>query len=136
MGDPTLLVFLAIAFAGMLFLSNRTRKQQRAAASFRDTLKVGDEVMTGGGLFGTIIDIDGDVITLESPSGAQTDWLRAGISKLATPPWGPARDDEASDDAAVEIGGTLEDGTLEDDVPEDDDAAVAERAEPDTTPRS
>jgi preprotein translocase subunit YajC len=90
--DP-LLIILLLGAGAMFLLSNRSRKQQRQAQEFRAHLKPGDEVMTGSGLFGTVIDVDGDVITLESPSGGQTDWLRAAISKLATPPFAPVEED-------------------------------------------
>lgn len=95
--DPTFLIILLVGAGAMFLLSNRSRKQQRQAQSFRDNLEVGDEVMTHGGLFGTVVAIDGDVISLESPSGGQTDWLRAAISKLATPPYATAAEDEAEE---------------------------------------
>lgn len=89
-----LLIIMALAVGAMFLLSSRTRKQQRQAAEFRSHLTEGDEVMTASGLFGTVVAIDGDVISLESPSGARTDWLRGAIAKLATPPYAAAADDE------------------------------------------
>lgn len=82
-----LILIAALAFALMFWMSSRSKKQQRAALSFRDSLEPGQEVMTGSGLFGTIIEVDGDRITLESdgPGGARTVWLRAAIAKLAEP---------------------------------------------------
>lgn len=114
--DP-LLIFMVLAVGAMFLLTSRTRKQQRQAGEFRQKLEIGDEVMTGSGLFGTIVDIDGDVITLESPSGGRTDWLRAAISKQATPPWAD-EDEELSED-----GEELPDGESDDDeiFLEDDD---------------
>ena len=94
--DP-LLIIMVLAVGAMFLLTSRTRKQQKQAVEFRQTLALGDEVMTGSGLFGTVVDIDGDVITLESPSGARTDWLRAAISKLASPPWAEVDEDEGDD---------------------------------------
>jgi preprotein translocase subunit YajC len=95
--DP-LLIFMVLAVGAMFLLTSRTRKQQRQAGEFRQKLEIGDEVMTGSGLFGTIVDIDGDVVSLESPSGGRTDWLRAAISKQATPPWADEDDEPAEDD--------------------------------------
>ncbi len=91
-----ILIMMVVAVGAMFFLSSRTRKQQRQAGEFRSSLEVGDQVMTGSGLFGTVVDVDGDVITLESPSGGRTDWLRGAISKLATPPY--AEDEEYAED--------------------------------------
>jgi preprotein translocase subunit YajC len=92
-----MLIILALAFGAMYLMTNRTRKQQRAAADFRANLEVGQEVMTGSGLYGTIVDVDGDVITLESMPGSQSRWIRAAIAKLV-----PPADDTLADDEAVE----------------------------------
>ena len=58
---------------------NRQRQQQALVAS----LEVGDEVMTNGGIFGTIIDIDDDegVVTVEIAPGTRVRMLRQGISQ-------------------------------------------------------
>jgi preprotein translocase subunit YajC len=58
---------------------NRQRQQQALVAS----LEVGDEVMTNGGIFGTIVDIDDDegIVTLEIAPGTRIRMLRQGISQ-------------------------------------------------------
>ena len=58
---------------------NRQRQQQALVAS----LEVGDEVMTQGGIFGTIVDIDDDegIVTLEIAPGTRIRMLRQGISQ-------------------------------------------------------
>jgi preprotein translocase subunit YajC len=95
--DPFLII-LVLAFGAMWLMTSRTRKQQRQAADFRANLEVGQEVMTGSGLFGTIVDVDGDTITLESTPGNQTRWIRAAIAKLVEPAAEPVEDDLADDE--------------------------------------
>jgi preprotein translocase subunit YajC len=58
---------------------NRQRQQQALVAS----LQVGDEVMTNGGIFGTIVDIDDDegIVTVEIAPGTRIRMLRQGISQ-------------------------------------------------------
>jgi preprotein translocase subunit YajC len=58
---------------------NRQRQQQALVAS----LEVGDEVMTNGGIFGTIVDIDDDegIVTVEIAPGTRIRMLRQGISQ-------------------------------------------------------
>jgi preprotein translocase subunit YajC len=58
---------------------NRQRQQQALVAS----LEVGDEVLTNGGIFGTIVDIDDDegTVTLEIAPGTRVRMLRQGISQ-------------------------------------------------------
>ena len=99
--DPFLIMMIFVVGA-MLLITNRSRKAQRQAGEFRARLAIGDDVMTSSGLFGTIVDVDGDVITLESPSGARTDWLRAAIAKLSTPPYATDDEDALGDEEAYE----------------------------------
>lgn len=93
-----MIIIIALAFGAMWLMTNRTRKQQRAAGDFRANLEVGNEVMTGSGLYGTIVAIDGDTITLESMPGNESRWIRAAISKLVDPPIADEGEDEAEDD--------------------------------------
>ena len=89
-------IILALALGAMWLMTSRTRKQQRAAADFRSHLSVGQEVMTGSGLFGTVVGIDDDIITLESTPGSSSRWLRAAIAKVVEPPVEEVPDDLSS----------------------------------------
>jgi preprotein translocase subunit YajC len=101
------LVIILIAFGAMWLMSSRTRKQQRAAADFRSHLAPGQEVMTGGGMFGTVVAVDDDIITLESTPGSQSRWLRAAIAKVIEPPVDAVQDDaedvDDANDTAVDV---------------------------------
>ncbi len=124
-----MLIILALAFGAMYLMTSRTRKQQREAADFRANLEVGQEVMTGSGLYGTIVAVDGDTVTLESTPGNHTRWIRAAIAKLVPPADELTEDDEAyedddeayaddeayddeyvDDDATAQAGGTTHEG--------------------------
>ncbi|MFI2752094.1 preprotein translocase subunit YajC [Cellulomonas sp. P22] len=93
--DASFLLIIALAFGAMWLMTSRTRKQQRQVSDFRANLEVGQEVMTGSGLFGTIVAIDDDIITLESTPGNESRWLRAAIAKLVEP---PVEDESDGDD--------------------------------------
>lgn len=103
--DISFILILALAAGAMFLMTSRTRKQQREAQNFRATLAPGQEVMTGSGMFGTIVDVDdeADVITIESTPGNQSRWLRAAIAKLVDPPveTEEPETDESSEPAAV-----------------------------------
>lgn len=98
MGNYGFYIIIALAFGAMWLMSSRTRKQQQAAQQFRNTLEPGDEVMTGSGLFGTVVEVEGDIITLESTPGSRTRWLRAAISKKIEPAAAEIGEIEADDD--------------------------------------
>lgn len=98
--DPIIIVF-AVLIAAMFIMSSRTRKKQREALAFRDHLEPGQQVMTGSGMFGTVVEVSGDAITLASPSGDESVWLRAAIAKLAEPPY--ADEDEEGEEETLEV---------------------------------
>ncbi|MFJ4107707.1 preprotein translocase subunit YajC [Oerskovia enterophila] len=120
--DFSLILILALAAGAMFLMTSRSRKAQKEAAAFRTNLAPGQEVMTGSGLFGTIVAVDEekDIITIESTPGNQSRWLRAAIAKLVEPPVAedPAEDDD--EDGSV-LGDTDSTSTVDDvlDVPDD-----------------
>lgn len=65
----------------MMFMTRGQRKRQKEAVKFRDSLEVGTQVMTASGMVGTITDVEGDLITLASPDGSATRWVKAAIAK-------------------------------------------------------
>lgn len=100
-----LLFILALAFGAMWLMTRRTRKQQKEAADFRSNLAPGQEVMTGSGLFGTVVAVDGDIVTLETSPGVTSRWLRPAIAKNVTPPAVEEDDPEVLGDDDVVLGG-------------------------------
>lgn len=75
-----LLIIFAVMILFMWFTTRSARKAQLAAQQAREeSIVVGTNVVTTSGFFGRIVDIDGDAITLESPSGDETVWLRSSI---------------------------------------------------------
>lgn len=122
MGDAGFLIILVLLVGVMWFMSNRTRKQQQKAQEFRSNLKPGDEVMTGSGLFGTVVAVEDDVVTLESTPGSQSRWLKAAIAKLVEPPAvADDEDDEAEADDEDEYDEDDADYEYEDDEAADDE---------------
>jgi preprotein translocase subunit YajC len=103
-----LVAFLPLILMGgvLYFIMIRPQKRQRQAQqALLNSLEVGDEVMTAGGIFGTIVDIDEDedVLTVEVAPGMNLRMIRAGISrKLVEDDYedDDAYDDEDDEDAA------------------------------------
>jgi len=80
---------------------NRQRQQQALVAS----LEVGDEVMTNGGIFGTIVDIDEDegTVIVEIAPGTRIRMLRQGISqRLVEDEFDEDEGDEVDEDEEVD----------------------------------
>jgi preprotein translocase subunit YajC len=73
-----------LMIVGFYFLLIRPqRAKQRAQQALLSALEVGDEVMTTGGIFGTLVEIDEEegVVTVEIAPGTRVRMLRQGISQ-------------------------------------------------------
>jgi preprotein translocase subunit YajC len=60
------------------------RPRSQAARRQRDTLmelSAGDEVLTGAGIFGTVLDVESDRVTLETAPGTRITVLRSTIAR-------------------------------------------------------
>ncbi len=80
------------------------RPRSQAARRERDTLmelSAGDEVLTGAGIFGTVLDVESDRVTLETAPGTRITVLRSTIARriteppVETPSWDEHDEDEA-----------------------------------------
>jgi preprotein translocase subunit YajC len=74
-------VLLIVGFYFLLIRPQRNR--QRAQQALVASLEVGDDVMTTGGIFGTIVEIDDNegTVTVEIAPGTRIRMLRQGISQ-------------------------------------------------------
>jgi preprotein translocase subunit YajC len=101
------LVLLGGVFYFLLLRPNRTRQRQQQ--SLLESLKVGDEVMTAGGIFGTLKDIDeeDDTVTVEIAPGTEVRMLRRAIAqRLVDEP-----EEEGGDDGTEDQGFDQEAGS-------------------------
>ena len=74
------LIMLGILFLAMYFITIRPQnKKEKELKNLRDNLQLGDEVITIGGFYGTVVRINDDRITIASGS----DKTKMEISKTA-----------------------------------------------------
>jgi preprotein translocase subunit YajC len=79
------IIFLLLIFAVLYVFMIRPR--QAAARRQRDTLlelSAGDEVLTGAGIFGTVLDVEPDRVTLETAPGTRITVVRSTIARRIT----------------------------------------------------
>src|SRR5580700_1265024 len=77
---PLILIF---GVAYVFFLRPRSQQARRQ----RDTLmelSAGDEVLTGAGIFGTVLDVEPDRVTLETAPGTRITVVRSTIARRIT----------------------------------------------------
>ena len=112
------LIIMVLMLGVMYVLMIRPQRQRQSQQqSMIDGASVGDDVLTTGGIYGTISEVEGDDIVVEIAIGVTVHMTRRGIAAVLPP-------EEEDDDDVV-------DGELEDDDTDEepDEAAVTEGEE-------
>ena len=110
------LIIMALMLGVMYVLMVRPQRQKQSQqqAMINDA-SVGDDVLTTGGIYGTITQAEGDDVVVEIASGISVHMTRRGIAAVL-----PPEEDVEDDDALLEA---------EDDVDEADEGAVTDGEE-------
>ncbi|MDR0594113.1 MAG: preprotein translocase subunit YajC [Bifidobacteriaceae bacterium] len=133
------LIFIVGMIALMWFMSRRNKKQQQQQGDFRRTLDVGQRVMTVGGMIGVISQVQGDVVTLMSPGGDETAYVRRAIkSQVSDEEWTnltepyPVDEEAPADEVSADAVGAADAASAPaaDDVPAGEGAEAAGGEEP------
>jgi len=118
------LIIMVLLLVVMYVLMIRPQRQRQAQQqSMIQGAAVGDDVLTTGGIYGTVIEEDGDDVVVEIAQGLQVHMTRRGIAAVLPP---ETDDPDVVDGEAVEA--DLDDEV--DDAGEIDEAAVIEGVEP------
>lgn len=99
-GNVTFLISLALMVAIFYFLL--IRPQQRRARQQRElvnSLAVGDEVVTIGGMFGTIQDMDDESVTLDVGSGTRVRFVKQAVARKFVQEDVEDQEEEASEES-------------------------------------
>ena len=99
-------VLLAVAFWFLLIRPQRKRAQE--AAQIRSSLRVGAEVMTTAGLYGTVAHVDDDAVLLEVAPGVTNRYAKGAVARILSSP-----DDDLEGPASEAVDG-LDDSLRED----------------------
>jgi preprotein translocase subunit YajC len=70
-GGAIFILVLLVLFLVWLMLVRPQRRRQQAQQAMIDYLKMGDEVLTAGGIFATVVGIDEDEVTVELSPGVE-----------------------------------------------------------------
>ena len=81
---PDVLLFI-VPLVLILLLTMQGRRRRRDLMNTQQRLAPGATVMTGAGMFGTVVAIDGDQVTLETAPGQTSRWLRQAVVRVITP---------------------------------------------------
>lgn len=112
------LIIMVLMLGVMYVLMIRPQRQRQAQQqSMIDGASVGDDVLTTGGIYGTISEAEGDDIVVEIANGVTVHMTRRGIAAVLPP-------EDETDDV---VDGELEDAETLDEADED---AVTDSEEP------
>ena len=100
-----LLVIVAMIALFYLFVLRPAKRQQTAAKQIVDRVAAGDEIMTTAGIYGTVISVEDDIITLEVAPGVQLRYAKAAVAKIKDDPAAGEGSDAAAEstDSAEEV---------------------------------
>lgn len=140
MDQNLLLIAMLVLAVGVMWYSGRSRKQQMAKMEEEKreqlrTVTPGAWVHTRVGFWGRFVDLDGDIVVLETTDGHEMYWDRQMIGEIGgEPPLEGAAQEAAEDDGAPEedeavLG--LEPAADQPDGSEDADAATGAADEAD-----
>ena len=98
-----LFAFLPLVLIGGVFYFFLIRPQQRRARSQQalvNAVQEGDEIMTTGGIFGTVIEVDDDegTVTVEIAPGTRIRMVKAGIARRLTEDDDAYEEEESEDE--------------------------------------
>ena len=128
----TIIIWIVVFFGIFYFLAIRPqRRQKQQHAQMVSMLKKGDEVVTIGGMFGTVSAIGADWVELEVAKRTRVRYLKRAISSITSiDEYDEDEEDEyieAADDEVIEEAG--EDVVYEEEVVEDAEIADETTAE-------
>jgi len=122
------LIIMVLVLVVMYVLMIRPQRQrQRQQQSMIERASVGDDVLTTGGIYGTVTEAEGDDVVVEIADGLQVHMTRRGIAAVLPP--------EVDDDPDLVDAEPMEADSSEDldDHDESDEDAVTDGEEPVTS---
>jgi preprotein translocase subunit YajC len=75
----TIIMLVGMLVVMYFFMIRPQKKQEKELAEMRDNLTVGDEIITTGGIVGSVIIIKDDKLMLETGNGSKITVLRSSV---------------------------------------------------------
>src|SRR5262245_4598432 len=97
-----IIYFVVLVAAFYLLIVRPQRRRNQAHQAFVRSLEVGDEVITTGGVFGTVLEVDDDAVDLQVAPNVVLHVARAAIAQSVPPQSSPeaSADDDGEGDAS------------------------------------
>jgi preprotein translocase subunit YajC len=80
---PQQLILIVVVFAAMWLLLIRPQQQRaKAQTAMLDKLEAGDEIITIGGIYGTIVSLDDERVRLRVADGTEIEIVRRAVGSI------------------------------------------------------
>ncbi|MHB2027249.1 MAG: preprotein translocase subunit YajC [Acidimicrobiales bacterium] len=94
-GSSSILIIYVVVFGGLYFFYLRPRsKRQKAQRLDARKVEVGQRAQTIGGLVGTVVRQENDLVTLRTASGVELDFVPTAIARRFDPIVPESSDDD------------------------------------------
>jgi preprotein translocase subunit YajC len=97
-----LIVFVLMLVVMYVLMIRPQRRRQQEQRSRITSAGVGDDILTNGGIYGTIVQVDGDDVVVEIADGVTVHMTRQGITAILPPEEEEVDEDEVDEDEADE----------------------------------
>jgi preprotein translocase subunit YajC len=87
------LLLLALALGLAALVLTRGRAARRTLHETQESLEPGIQVMTSSGLFARVVEVEPDVVVLETGPGQHSRWDRRAVVRVIPPAQDEARDE-------------------------------------------
>ena len=122
------LIIIGVFVIMMIFMSRGQRKRDKADQEMRDSLQVGDEVTTIGGIIGTVVAVDDDANTFVLETGTEENSCYMKFDKVAI--YSSEDPNAKAEEPEEEIDDIVEESEIADDIANgEEEVEVAEAEE-------
>ena len=111
-----LIVMVLLLVVMYVLMIRPQRQRQQAQQSMIERAGVGDDILTSGGIYGTITEIEDDDVVVEIADGLAVHMTRRGIAAVLPPEEDESEDEDEDDD--------IVDAEVTEDAKTDDEALV------------
>jgi preprotein translocase subunit YajC len=114
-----LIVMVLLLVVMYVLMIRPQRQRQREHQTMIDRAGVGDDILTTGGIYGTVVEADGDDIVVELAEGMNVHMTRRGIAAVLPPEEEEDEEGEETEETDdVPEADVVEDQTAAQDAPE------------------
>lgn len=82
---PGMIPFILIFVLFYFLILRPQQKQSRELKEMKSNLKRGDNILTSGGIYGKVVNVNEDVLSVEIAKGINIKMTRSGVSAIVNP---------------------------------------------------